>query len=261
MSYYFQIDQYPTKDFDEIVGEFINGSLSARIDNIIAAISLEEKEAESLPTLSAKTFYEDRETWIQCEKNASLKSTIKYRKESWMTIKQRIEESQKQLTSTQDKEKIRQIASAFVDLMAREEGSPFVKDVDGYGESARDLDFRFFVQIYQKIMGVDLDSMKKMPSMEDWKTFFRSLKTDLLSGEFQRFYVEYSIKEPDQESTRQFCLKLLLTIGNLVKTTINRGWDLYFFNELSEWDGANKALQEKRSAYVQRIVDEVLASK
>ena len=260
MSYYFQFDEYPTKDFDVIVEEFIDGSLVARIDEILARIAVEEKEAAGLQTVATKTFYEDREAWIKCTDNVALQSAIQRRKVQWSGIKKQIVDSQNQLSATRDKKRIRQIASAFVDILTGETGSSFVPDVGGYGESARDSDFRFFVQLYEHVMKVDLDCMKEMPTIEDWKVFFRALKPDLLEEEFQLFYKEHLVKEAEQESTRRFCLTLLLTIGKSVKKCIDRGWDLHFFNELSSRDLTARAVKEKRSAYIQSIVDGVLAS-
>lgn len=259
MSYSFSFDQYPTKDFDELLESFIDGKLSTRVDEVLARIATEEKEAETLTTIPKATFYEDREAWIQCERNKFTQADIQGRKLRWSEIKEQIAESETLLRSTRDKKKLRQITASFIKIFIDTAGLAFVPDCTGYSESARDQDYRFLVQLFNKVMHIDLDEGKTMPTTEQWKTFFLALKPDLLAEEFQQFFIEMKVREEEQEIMRQFCLKLLFTVRDLLKTCLQRGWDLHFFSEFGERDLREKALKEKQKMYIQRLIDKAVS--
>jgi hypothetical protein len=266
MSYSYSFTQYPEKDFDELVEEFMNGKLSARVNDVLANIDVQEKEAAKLNTFSKATFYEDREAWIQCERNRWAQEAIQSEKRRWIEIQTRISESEQSLRNTRDKRKLKQIATSFVtmltDIAVPDEaiGLAFIPDCTSIFESARDRDYCFLVQLFKSIMHLELDGMKAMPTNEQWKSFVLALKSNVLKEEFQKFCIEERISEEEREPMHQYCLKLLFQVKDMLKTCLLRGWVLLFSSEYWNSDLREKVLKEKRKIYIQRIVDRFSSS-
>lgn len=261
MSYYYSFDQYPTKDLDDLWESFLNGTVNERIDAELATLKEEEASAALLPTVSKATFYEDREAWIQCEKNGVLQSNVRGRKANFENLKKQVRESTELVKNETDEKKLKKLAAALEDALLSSLQRRLIRDTSGYSESARDTDFRFFHQAFQVVMGIDLDESKVRITTEQWKTFFQALKPDFVEQQFKEFFQDQVIQEDRQENEKRACLNLLYTVRDLLRTCLQRGWDLAFMSELWEKDWNEKFLKEQEKRRIERLVEYRLAKK
>lgn len=260
MSYYYSFDQYPAKQLDELWDAFMQGTLTTRIDARLARLEAEQREVETLPMVSKATFYEDRAEWMRCRENSGLLSTILRRKEELEELKKSIVKSEELLRTTRDKRKIKQVLTVVMEELNKGLTTTFLPECTGYSESAREWDFLFLKQVFETVTGKDLDRLKEIPATEEWKGFFQALTPDVLTKELGIFFKEQAIPVADQWVVRNQCFDLLIIVRNMLKTCLEREWELIFWSEYWSSDLHEKAIKERSQKRVQRFFDKMSSS-
>lgn len=247
MSYYYTFSQFPTKDFKDLWDAFVDGTLASRVDEEVALLAAEEERVNALPMSPDRSFYEDREAFIQVEKNRAARLLVQDRKWKWEEFQKQLAEAESALAATRDKKKIATIGRAFMETLRKSLLTLFVRDTYGYSESCKDQDYWFLRQLYQSVHGEELDGLKSIPSTETWVAVFRALKPEFATDQLRRFMDGENVLEEEREETKQRCLKLVVIVRNLLKKCLDRGWDLVFTSEF--WAG-----DEKERAYEKSLV-------
>ena len=247
MSYSYAFSQFPTKDFNDLWDAFVNGTLASRVDGEVALLAAEEERVNALPMFSEKTFYEDREAFIQVEKNRAARLLVQDRKWKWEEFRKKLAETELALSATKDKKKIATIGRAFLETLREALLTLFVRDTYGYSESCKDQDYQFLGQLYREVHGEHLDGLKSIPSTETWVAVFRALKPEFATEQLRRFMNGENVPEDEREETKQRCLRLVVIVRNLLRTCLDRGWDLIFTSEFWDVDTDAKARSFEKS--------------
>ncbi len=234
MSYYYTFSQYPTKDLRDLWDAFVDGTLASRVDEEVALLAVEEARLHAIPR-SYKTLYEDKEAFIQDERNHAAWVLVRDRKYHWKEFQEKLAEAESSLSATRDKKKIAQIGRAFMETLRESLCTLFIRDAGGYSESCRDQDYAFLCQLYETIHGKHPDSLRSIPTTDQWVAVFRALKPEFATDQLRAFMESESVPEEKRLETEQRCLKLVVLVRNLLKQCLDRGWDLVFTSEY--WGG------------------------
>ncbi|MBM3204811.1 hypothetical protein FJZ48_02420 [Candidatus Uhrbacteria bacterium] len=255
MSYSFSFEQYPVKEIDEFWQEFINGKFVLRIDQGLRHAKETTAEAEKMPMGSQATFYENREEWIQGQKNLENVQRARFQEQLWEEFRKQTEEVEHELSLTKDKKKWESLATAYMELFSEAIKRFFIPECDGYSESARDLDYRFLAHLFQAVNNKELDDVEIMPTTEQWKQFFLELKSDFVEKEFQAFCEEQRIPKEEQEALKTFCLKLLFIVRDFLRTCLQRGWELHFESEYWNREDSDRRKKQHQKQLIQALVE------
>ena len=256
MSYSYTISQYPTKELNDLWDAFVDGTLATRVDDEVALLAVEEARVNSLPMVSDKTFYEDREAFIECDRNRVARLLVQDRKSNWEEFQKKLAEANAELAGTKDKKKIATIGRAFMEKLRESLQTLFVLDCSGYSESCKDQDYWFLRHLYASVHGDDLDGLNSVPATEKWVAVFRALRPEFATEQLQTFMGEQGVQEAEREETKQRCLRLVVVVRNLLKKCLDRGWDLIFSSEF--WGGDEKVAAYEKSLVagsVKRLVE------
>lgn len=244
MSYSFSFSQFPTKEFHELWGEFVEGNLSARIEEKIDALKKEEATLENTYTLPRTTFYENREEWMRREKIRERGQLIASHIASWESIKKAFAEDRAKLDVLTNKKDIldtvRISSERFMSLFGTTNPiypQPlFVSECDGYSETAKGMDYLFLKRLFSRVQGKELDGLNVMPTTEEWHAFYKHLEPDFVRGEFKAFFDEEGVPEHARSEAEKECLHLLFIVRGLLKGCLKNEWDLWFYSEFQTTD-------------------------
>lgn len=263
LHYSFSFTQFPIKEFNELWDEFVHGKLSERIEKKIIELQQKHEELVKLPQSTQKTFYEDRDEWVQCQKNReTTQLTEKYR-DDWKKLKETFvkqESSLQDATSEKDIQAIvKETFEIFMKLFGRNTlfapSTLFVEDCHGYGDSAKGNGYAFLQHLYHKVHDTDLSGLNAMPTNEQWYTMFQALKPDFIEAEFVTFFANEHIREEEErKDARKESLELLHIIKGLLKECLDRKWELWFTCEFQTVDVEMKRRKALEKECAQKII-------
>ncbi len=265
MSYSFSFTQFPTKEFNELWDDFVRGKMSEKIGEKILELQNKQEELLKLPRFSQKTFYEDREEWVRCQKNFEAAKLNEEQVGSWQSLKITIAEQESYLQQATSEKEIRKIVrdalEIFMGLFGKDNAyAPrilFVADCDTYSDSAKGNGYAFLQQLYRRVHGVNLEDIKEMPTNEQWYTLFQALKPEFVEAELSTLFAEIHVSKAEYEDTRTECLQFLHILKGLLKGCLDRKWDLWFSSEFQAID-----LEEKQKKILENSCTKAtLASK
>lgn len=244
MSYDFSFSQFPTKEFSELWDGFAHGRLSEHIEKKIIEAQQKQEELLKLPRFSRKTYYEDRDEWVRCQKNYEAAKINEEHIGDWQRLKKTIAKKEELLRNAKTKKEIQRVVKntleIFMELFGKnnpyEPRILFIDDCDGYSDSARGNGYTFLRQLYYRVHGVHLDSVKEMPTNEQWYAMFQALKPEFVEKELGVFFANEHIPEAEHKNARKECLHLLHTVKDLLKGCLDRKWDLWFSSEFQATD-------------------------
>ncbi len=262
MSYYFNFQQVPTKEINEVWEQFFDQTLGARVNQELETLEQEGKEVEGLPTFgpddgdSSFNFeamsmrFNDRAKYDVLAENSAKIQSVHTRRDRWRKIKTAMQELE-HLMATKDK---KTILKGIGELSAAIE-EMYQKLCTGYSESCRDLDYIFLSRLFESVMEFNLDDGKVIPTIADWQTFFQRINKERIHAALEEVYEEDRTAEDGKEWMKNFCLKLLFEVRDLAKTCIEKGWDLEFTSEY--WEMPEDYAPE--AAKLERLYERVMA--
>lgn len=247
MSYNFSLTQFPTKEFYALWGDFLRGKLYELIDK-----KIEELEKQQTHLDPPKGTWETNNTeWVAYRKHNDARLMRQGFISSWESLKKDIQEQLKRLEqskSDRDKKEImNECLEIFMKLFGEQNRyAPRILLVEGcayFSEDARSNAYFFLRHLFLQVHHLDLDETKESPTLTQWHELYQTLKPTFFEKAFTEFCAKEHILLVDQERTRRECLELLFAIKDLVKTCIEKDWDLWFESGYSE-TSSNKKRRE-----------------
>lgn len=257
MASYYTFRQFPTKELDEFIEAFIEGRSESKTKAILPYLEAEVARTQTLPTKPTRTFLEDSEAWIQCERNQEYQrwaqTDLRTAKEALTILKTYYEKLQVE----QEDKKIKKIAKEVVEYCLRNLKSALAPKAGDISEDANSIGSHFLTRLGKSIVPIALDKERIAPTTEQWKILFTSLKPQIIETELQGLYEEMRINEKQRTEARKQCIAYLAQIKNLLQTSLEHNWDIVFTNGLYTWHKNDEPLFKKRKKkeYIQKIED------
>lgn len=244
MSYSFSLTQFPTKEFYALWSDLLSGKLYEFIDK-----KIEELEKQQTHVDSPKGTWETNNAeWVAYRKQSDARLMRQGFIWSWENLKKTIQEQLKKLEqSKNDRDKkdiIKECLETFEKLFGEQNiYAPRILLVEGcahFSEDARSNAYFFLRYLFLQIHHLDLDETKASPTLAQWHELYQALKAPFFEKAFTEFCEKEYILPVDQERTRRECLELLFAIKDLVKTCIEKDWDLWLESGYSETESNKK---------------------
>lgn len=238
MSYYFSFTQFPAKEFFEYWKDFCNGKLEEKIN--------EKREALEKKTYITKspsgTWETNRDAWIAYRKSSDERFEDSGSIASWQQRKKEFADLYQKLKASKTDKETEQIVKDALEIFRGLFGKQnpyakrilFVEDCITFSDSAKSDAYMFLVQLFTSVHHRNLDTTKDMPTLTEWYELFQNLKPEFFEREFKQFCKENDLVKDETERIKKECLELLFTIKDIVKSSRDHEWELWFTSEYNE---------------------------
>lgn len=213
---------------------FTTVTFSTLIEKKLEQIETERNEVAKREVDTLATFWSNKEAWMACQQKMGRLRGLENDKDEWNALHEQMVELEVAFQQATSKAAAEKVAKTSAELFQRLERK-LIPDCLGYGESARSLEYRFVAQLFEHVIGEDLDSLKTVPTLETWYNFYQGLKPEVVNEQFALLYDAHRIPPEEQEDTKKYCLHMLHEIRNLVKKCREREWDLLFVSEFGRY--------------------------
>lgn len=244
MSYNFSLTQFPTKEFYALWNDLLSGKLYELIDKRIEELEKQQTHVDS----PKGTWETNNKEWVAYRKHGDASLIRQDYIASWKNLKKTIQEQLKRLEqSKSDRDKkdiIKECLETFEKLFGEQNPyAPRILLIEGcahLSEDARSNAYFFLRYLFLQVHHLDLDKTKESPTLTQWHELYQALKPTFFEEEFSSFCTHERFSANDQERIHKECLKLLFEIKDLVKTCVEKDWDLWFESGYSDTSNNKK---------------------